>query len=66
MTHEFQDFPLVSEELISALELRFPDKMPLDKETLSDICRLQGQVSVVRLLKDVREEQNNNIFNVKE
>ena len=66
MTHEFQDFPLVSEELINALELRFPDKMPLDKETLSDISRLQGQVSVVRLFKDVREEQNNNIFNVKE
>jgi hypothetical protein len=59
--NEFEDFPVVSQELIEALEKRFPDSMPMQKE-FDTICYLQGTVSVVRLLKDVRLAQTDNIL----
>lgn len=62
MSHEFEDFPVITEELITALDSRFPDKIPLESTSLEEFCRLQGQISVVRLLKDVRGEQNDNIL----
>ena len=58
---EFQDFPVISEELMRALDLRYPDVMP-NSADLGEIYRLQGQVSVVRLLKEVRKAQTDNIF----
>jgi hypothetical protein len=61
MSDEFQDFPVVSEQLIQALEARYPDKMT-DSTEIDVICHLQGQVSVVRLLKDVRHAQTDNIL----
>ena len=56
MDSEYQDFPLISEHLIEALDSRFPERVP-DGDDLSSIRRLQGQVSVVRLLKEVRDTQ---------
>ena len=58
---EFQDFPVISEELMRALDLRYPDVMP-NSTDLGEIYRLQGQVSVVRLLKEVQKAQSDNIF----
>ena len=58
---EFEDFPVISEELLRALDLRFPDSMP-NSADLREIFRLQGQVSVVRLLKEVQKAQSDNIF----
>lgn len=61
MSEEYQDFPPISQELLDALEQRFPDKMT-DLTDLSVICHLQGQVSVVRLLKHVQKVQSENIL----
>ena len=61
MSEEFNEFPIVSEQLIESLDSHFPDKMPMSGD-LESICYLQGQVSVVRLLKDVRKEQTDNIL----
>ncbi len=61
MSEQYQDFPPISQELIDALEERFPDKMP-DLTDLNVICHLQGQVSVVRLLKHVQKVQSENIL----
>lgn len=58
---EFEEFPVISEELLKALSKRYPDKMPMVTE-FDTICYLQGQVSVVRLLKDVRQAQTDNIL----
>ena len=61
MSAEFEDFPVITEELIAALDSRYPDKMPMipDKDL---IFHLQGQVSVVRLLKEVQRAQSDNIL----
>lgn len=61
MNEQYQDFPPISQELIDALEERFPDKMP-DLTDLNVICHLQGQVSVVRLLKHAQKVQSENIL----
>jgi hypothetical protein len=61
MNEQYQDFPPISQELIDALEERFPDKMT-DLTDLNVICHLQGQVSVVRLLKHVQKVQSENIL----
>lgn len=61
MSEQYQDFPPISQELIDALEERFPDKMT-DLTDLNVICHLQGQVSVVRLLKHVQKVQSENIL----
>ncbi len=58
---QYEDFPVISDTLIGALDSRFPDVVPESKDMI-DISHLQGQVSVVRLLKRVREAQNENIL----
>lgn len=58
---DYKSFPVITEELMEALEERFPDRMP-ECTTFPEICRLQGQVAVVRLLKSVRKEQSDNIL----
>jgi len=58
---QYEDFPVVPDTLINVLDARFPDVMPESKD-MSDISHLQGQVSVVRLLKQVHEAQNENIL----
>ena len=56
---EFERFPPVSVELVTALEQIYPDSMPM-VDNFPKICHLQGQVSVVRLLKEVHKAQTNN------
>ena len=58
---QYQDFPVINNELIRALDSRFPDVVPESKDIV-DISHLQGQISVVRLLKRVHEAQNENIL----
>jgi hypothetical protein len=58
---DYISFPVITDELVEALDERFPDKMP-ECATFPEICRLQGQVAVVRLLKSVRKEQSDNIL----
>ena len=62
MSDEFQDFPVISSEVIAALDTRFPDKMPSSSADYPQICYLHGTVEVVRLLKRVRDAQNDNIL----
>ena len=58
---QYDDFPVISDTLIGVLDARFPDVMPETKD-MADISHLQGQVSVVRLLKQVHDAQNENIL----
>ena len=58
---QYHDFPVINDELIRALDSRFPDVVPESKDIV-DISHLQGQISVVRLLKRVHEAQNENIL----
>ena len=60
-THEFESFPPISEELIKALDEHYPDFCPMH-ENIYQIYHLQGQISVVRLLKAVRKAQNESIL----
>lgn len=50
-------FPLVSKELIEHLEAIYPDRMPSEGTGLEQIRFLQGQVSVVRLLRKQFQQQ---------
>ena len=59
--NQYDDFPVISDTLIGVLDARFPDVMPETKD-MADISHLQGQVSVVRLLKQVHDAQNENIL----
>ena len=58
---QYEDFPVIPDTLIRALDARIPDVMPESRDII-DISHLQGQVSVVRLLKQVHEAQNENIL----
>jgi len=58
---QYSDLPVISEQLLQALDKRFPDVMP-DTQNIYNISHLQGQVSVVRLLKRAHEAQNENIL----
>ena len=58
---QYVDFPVISEQLLQALDKRFPDVMP-DGHDLYNISHLQGQISVVRLLKRAYMAQNENIL----
>lgn len=55
-------FPLVSKELIEALEKRFPDRMPDNVREYETYLTLQGRVEVVRLLRHQFNLQNQNIL----
>ena len=59
--NQYEDFPVISDTLINVLDARFPDVIPESRDII-DISHLQGQVSVVRLLKQVHEAQNENIL----
>jgi D-ribose pyranose/furanose isomerase RbsD len=58
---QYEDFPAIPDTLITALDARFPDVVPESKDMI-DISHLQGQVSVVRLLKRVHDAQSENIL----
>ena len=55
-------FPLVSKDLLDELEKRFSDRMPSGPVALEDYLFLQGQATVVRLLRHQFNLQNQNIL----
>lgn len=50
-------FPPVSKALIEELERRFPDRMPAVLLSLEDIRIKQGELNVIRFLRNRYEEQ---------
>lgn len=47
-------------ELIEKLEIMFPDRLPLDKDiSYQELSYLQGQQSVVNIIKQMYEEETN-------
>ena len=54
--------PPISQELITFLDARYPDQVPNPEETDRQIWRRVGNVEVVRFLKRLFEEQNENIL----
>lgn len=50
-------FPIVSDELIKALDNLFPDKAPDLSMTENEIWFKAGGVSVVRRLKEIKKRQ---------
>lgn len=55
-------FPQISDELIKALEKRFPNQMPDSNLSLEEIRFKQGAVSVVKFLRVQFDLQNKNIL----
>jgi len=53
---------LITQELIDYLEQKFPDKSPELNDNERIIWFKAGQSSVVKYLKQLKEEQNNNIL----
>ena len=52
------DYNLISKELITYLEEKFPDRLPPKDTTLEELYFLQGQQSVVDRLKQLYEDDN--------
>lgn len=52
------EFPKVTHVLVKELEQRFPDRMPPKDTAEADIRYKQGQVSVVRFLREMYNQQN--------
>lgn len=59
------DFPPVSKELIDALDKAYPDRAPCLRNTIDEIRDMAGSVAVVRHLKRVFKEQNENVLSNK-
>lgn len=55
-------FPPVSAELLSALEEKFPDRLPTAVPSESHMGMLVGEQNVVRYLRKQFEEQNKTIL----
>lgn len=55
-------FPVVTKELLTELESRFPDKMPDHTLSHEEILFKSGQVSVVRFLRSAFEAQTKNVL----
>lgn len=55
-------FPLITKELLDELEARFPDLMPEPSDSFDTIRFKQGQVSVIRFLRTIFDNQNRNIL----
>ena len=55
-------FHIVTKELLEELEKRFPDRCPEPDLSLDEIRFKQGQVSVVRFLRQHHEAQSKNIL----
>lgn len=51
-------FPIVSEELIKALDILFPDKAPDINLTDKEVWFNAGSVEVVRRLKAIKKKQD--------
>ena len=50
-------FPIITDELIKALDVLFPDKAPDLSMTENEIWFKAGSVSVVRRLKEIKRRQ---------
>jgi len=55
--------PVVEKDLLDYLEGAFPDTCPNYKDSDREIWMAVGAVSVVRNLRTIYEEQQNNILN---
>jgi hypothetical protein len=53
---------LITQELLDYLEQQFPNKSPELNDSERTIWFKAGQSSVVRYLKQLNDEQNNNIL----
>jgi hypothetical protein len=53
---------LITQELLDYLEQKFPDKSPELNDNERTIWFKSGQSSVVKYLKQLKDEQNNNIL----
>ena len=52
------DAPIITDELLSYLRARFPERSPDVSETLPQLHHRGGQTSVVRHLEAVQAKQN--------
>lgn len=55
-------FPTVTKELLEELEKRFPDRMPNDPTSHEKYLYLQGQLTVIRLMRHQFTLQNKSIL----
>lgn len=55
---------MISDKLIKYLEGKFPDKSPDLNDTEKEIWVKVGQVSVVKHLKNLQEDQENNPLDI--
>jgi len=53
---------LITQELLEYLEQKFPDKSPELNDNERTIWFKSGQSSVVKYLKQLKDEQSNNIL----
>lgn len=58
-----KSFPSVSQELLSALEALFPNRIPMDPQvTIQEVCREQGKQDVINYLRTAFEKQNKTVL----
>jgi len=62
MNKKQDKLPKVTPELLEYLEIIFPDVCPNKNSSLEDIHYKIGQVSVVRKLRAIFDDQNENIL----
>lgn len=60
---EKEKTPYISPELIRFLEATYPDRLPDPTESLDSIRHRAGQVSVIRFLKSLHEDQHEQELN---
>lgn len=57
-----EKFPVVPKELIERLEQIFPDTIPMGPVSIEGLREVQGQQTVVRLLRHHFTKQSENIL----
>jgi hypothetical protein len=56
-TNTFQDIPFLSEQLLKALENRFPPRCPQMNESEREIFEYTGRVNLLAWLRNVQRAQ---------
>jgi hypothetical protein len=59
-------FPPIDERLVAALAAQFPDQAPDLDQTEKEVWFKAGQVSVLRWLTSVLEEQQEGVFELED
>ena len=59
-------FPPIDERLVAALAAQFPDQAPDLDQTEKEVWFKAGQVSVLRWLTSVLEEQQEGVFEMED